>query len=170
MKIPNKIPEFLFSVRLTPKKSLIAIVIASLMTFLTVRCSIDQNEILKLYNEIRKGIKFNLPDNNIIKEFDNQLNDKIIKDPDLLEFKIKNDISDAIREYEKETGYDSTIKLPSPRYSEAPLDASVCHSEDCRALGGEMRLCAPWYDGCPDNLKSDPKVFSNSLTDDMMNK
>jgi hypothetical protein len=103
MKIPPETPDFSFSLRLTPKRSLIAVLIATTMTFLTVRCGISQEDLLKFYNEIRKSIKFDLPDeNNILNEIDRQLNDKINRNPKLLEYKVKREVDDAILKYEIE--------------------------------------------------------------------
>jgi len=96
-------PDFLVSVKLTPKKSLIAVLIASSLLFLTTKCGISQEDLLKFYNEIRKSIKFDLPDeNNILNEIDRQLNDKINRNPKLLEYKVKREVDDAILKYENE--------------------------------------------------------------------
>jgi hypothetical protein len=78
-----------------------------------------------------------------------QLNDYIIKDPTLLDRRVKRDVDKALSDYERLTGDDGRVRLPSPRYSEKPVDTSVCYTDECRALGGEMRLCAPWVDNCP---------------------
>lgn len=120
--------QFLFSFRLTPKRSLIAVMIASALTFITVRCGVSQEDLLKIYNEIRKGIKFDLPDaNNIFDEIDRQLNERINRDPELLDFKIRGEVNDAIWEYEKweRDNYkpnmtNETIleEIKSPKYSE----------------------------------------------------
>jgi hypothetical protein len=29
-----------------------------------------------------------------------------------------------------------------------PVDESVCYTDECKKLGGEMRLCAPWVSEC----------------------
>jgi hypothetical protein len=73
------------------------------------------------------------------------LNDFVIKDPEKLDRRIKRDVDAAIAEYERLTGDDGKVKIPSPRYSEKPPDGSYAQS----VLGGEMRICAPWVDGCP---------------------
>jgi len=28
----------------------------------------------------------------------------------------------------------------------------VCYTDECKALGGEIRLCAPWVDNCPSDV------------------
>lgn len=149
MKIPEK-SNFLFTVRLTPKRSLIAVVVGSLLTFLTARCGVSQEDFLRFYNEIRKGIKFDLlNENNIINEFDRQLNDRINKDPKLLEHKVRSEVTDAIARYERLTGDDGVVRITPPRYSEKDIDTSVCYTPECQALGGEIRLCSPWALDCP---------------------
>jgi hypothetical protein len=112
MKIPPETPDFSFSFRLTPKRSLIAVLIATTMTFLTVRCGISQKDLLKFYNEIRKSIKFDLPDeNHILNEIDRQLNDKINRNPELLEYKVKREVDDAILKYETEENKTKQINM-----------------------------------------------------------
>lgn len=102
MKIPPEITSFSFSFRLTPRRSLIAAAVAAALTFMTVKCGISREDLLKFYNEIRKSIKFDLPDEkNIINEIDFQLNQRIIKDSRLLDYKVRRDVDDAILEYEK---------------------------------------------------------------------
>ena len=76
------------------------------------------------------------------------LNDFIIKDDKKLERRIKRDVDAAISEYERLTGDTGVVRIPPPRYIEKPVNESVCYSEECKKLGGEMRLCAPWVDGC----------------------
>jgi hypothetical protein len=56
-------------------------------------------------------------------------------------------VGDAIEKFKKETGWKPVEILP-PRYSEKPIDTTVCYTDDCKSLGGEMRLCAPWLDDC----------------------
>ena len=57
-------------------------------------------------------------------------------------------VGDAIDKYKKKTGWKPVEILP-PRYSEQPVDTTVCYTDECKSLGGEMRLCAPWLDTCP---------------------
>lgn len=83
---------------------------------------------------------------------DSPLIPELQKDPGIIERKAKRTVDKAILEYERLTGDDGTVRLPSPRYSEKPVDTSVCYTDECRALGGEMRLCAPWVDNCPSSV------------------
>ena len=80
---------------------------------------------------------------------DSPLIPELQKDPGIIERKAKRTVDKAIRDYERLTGDDGTVRIPSPRYSEKPVDTSVCYTDECRALGGEIRLCAPWVDNCP---------------------
>jgi len=77
------------------------------------------------------------------------INEFIINDPEKLNRRIERDVDQAIRDYERLTGDDGTVRIPSPRHSEKPVDTSVCYTDECQALGGEIRLCAPWVDNCP---------------------
>jgi hypothetical protein len=140
------ISEFSFKIRLTPKRSLIAVLVASILAFISTKCEIPKEDILKLYNEIRKMLP--ISKNEFLNEFDNQLNERIINDPRLLEYKVRREVDGAIRDYERTTGDDGTVKLPSPIYLEKPVDESVCYTDECKSLGGEMRICAPWVSGC----------------------
>ena len=140
------ISDFSFKIRLTPKRSLIAVLVASVLAFISTKCEIPKEDILKLYNEIRKILP--IGKNEFLREFDNQLNERINKDPRLLEYKIRREVDGAIRDYERATGDDGTVRLPSPIYSEKPVDESVCYTDECKSLGGEMRICAPWIDNC----------------------
>ena len=102
--------EFSFKVRLTPKRSLITIVVASLLAFLTTKCGVSKQDFLKYYNELRKFIKWN-NQNELINEFDNELNNRINRDPELLSRKIKLEVDDAIRNYELEEQRNQKINM-----------------------------------------------------------
>ena len=70
------------------------------------------------------------------------------KDPGIVERDVERTVDKAIREYERLTGDDGSVIIPEPRRSEKPVDTSVCYTDECRALGGEIRICAPWVDNC----------------------
>ena len=93
--------NLLFNLKLSRKASIVAVAIASFLAFLTVKCDISEKDVLKYYNELRKLIKWDLPDN-IIDEVDNQLNQRINADPELLQQKIENEVDYAIIDYEIE--------------------------------------------------------------------
>jgi hypothetical protein len=44
-------PDFLFSFRLTPRRTFIGILIALFLSLMSTKCSIDNESILKLYND-----------------------------------------------------------------------------------------------------------------------
>jgi hypothetical protein len=92
------IPEFSFKIKLTPKRSIIAVVVGALLVSLT-QCGVSQQDLLKYYNEIRKYIPWNLS-NEILNEIDNQLNERINNDPELLKQKIQTEVDGAIKNYE----------------------------------------------------------------------
>jgi anaerobic ribonucleoside-triphosphate reductase len=96
-------PNFnvLFNLKISRKASIVAVAVASFLAFLTVKCDISEKDVLKYYNELRKLIKWDLP-NTMIDEFDNQLNQLINEDPELLQQKIENEVDYAIISYEIE--------------------------------------------------------------------
>jgi hypothetical protein len=83
---------------------------------------------------------------------DSPLIPELQKDPGIVERDVKRTVDKAIRDYERLTGDDGTVRMPSPRYSEKSVDTSVCYTDECRSLGGEMRLCSPWVDNCPSSV------------------
>ena len=114
--------------------AIIGIVLSSLIAALSQCSGIKQDSIWDLLDEVQRRY---FPQSII--------NDFIIKDPEKLDRRIHRDVDAAISEYERLTGDDGKVKIPSPRYSEKPPDGSYAQS----VLGGEMRLCAPWVDDCP---------------------
>ena len=50
--------------------------------------------------------------------------------------------------YEELTKDSEPPRVPLPRLIEKALDTSKCYTEECKKLGGEMRLCAPWIETC----------------------
>jgi hypothetical protein len=118
--------------------AIIGVILTSSVGVLTKCTGIDEIHWYDLIDEIQR------------KYFPNsQLNDYIIKEPTLLDRRVKRDVDKAISDYERLTGDDGTVKIPSPRRSEKPVDTSVCYTDECQALGGEIRLCAPWAPDCP---------------------
>ena len=79
-----------------------------------------------------------------------ELNEYIIRDKDLLDSRVKRDVDKAIEKVTPE--YDRIIKQADrkyqPKYIEQPVDNSVCYTEECKELGGEIRICAPWVENC----------------------
>lgn len=81
------------------------------------------------------------------------INKIIIQNPGLIERRVNRDIDKAIRDYEYQTKDLNPSGVPSQKLIEKDIDTSVCYSEDCKKLGGEMRLCSPWIIDCIDKKK-----------------
>ena len=123
------------------KFAIIGITLTTIVASVSKCSGIDEKHLYDLIDEIQR------------KYFPNtELNEYIIKDPKLLDNRVKRDVDKAIAEYERLTGDDGRVRIPSPRYSENPIDNSVCYTDECKALGGEIRLCAPWVDNCPSDV------------------
>jgi hypothetical protein len=114
--------------------AIVGIVLTTIIATLSQCTGIKQDSIWDLLDEVQRRY---FPQT--------ILNDFVIKDPEKLDRRIKRDVDSAIAEYERLTGDDGSVRIPSPRYSEKPPDGSYAQS----ILGGEMRLCAPWVDDCP---------------------
>ena len=80
---------------------------------------------------------------------DSPLIPELQKDSGIVERDVERTVDKAIRDYERLTKEEEPAIIPPPRRSEKPVDTSVCYTDECRALGGEIRLCAPWVDNCP---------------------
>jgi hypothetical protein len=76
------------------------------------------------------------------------INDVLLQDPGVVDRRVKRDVDRAIAEYERLTRDSEPPRVPLPRLIEKSLDTSKCYTEECKKLGGEMRLCAPWVDDC----------------------
>jgi len=76
------------------------------------------------------------------------INDVLLKDPGVVKRRAKRDVDQAIWDYERLTGYSNEPRIPLPRLIEKSPEASKCYTEECKKLGGEMRLCSPWLDDC----------------------
>ena len=125
----------------TIRFAIIGVVLTTLVGSLVKCTGIDEKHLYDLIDEIQR------------KYFPNtELNEYIIKDPKLLDNRVKRDVDKAIAEYERLTGDDGRVRIPLPRYSEKPIDNSVCYTDECKALGGEIRLCAPWVDNCSSDV------------------
>jgi hypothetical protein len=118
--------------------AIIGIILSSIIAVLSQCTGIKETSLWDIFDEVQR------------KYFPQTiLNEFILKDPEKLNRRINRDVDAAIAEYERLTGDDGKVRIPSPRYSEKPPDSSVCYTKECQSLGGEMRLCAPWVDDCP---------------------
>ena len=121
------------------KASIKTIVILSLIVATLSSClKIEEKTIWDIVYEYLQTYQ---PDSSLIPELQ--------KDSGIVERDVERTVDKAIRDYERLTGDNGTVKIPSPRRSEKPVDSSVCYTDECQSLGGEIRLCAPWLDDCP---------------------
>jgi hypothetical protein len=123
--------------------AIVGIVLSSLIAFLSQCTGIPELTLWDLFDEVQREVKPGT-----------MLNDFIVHHPEKLKRRITRDVDRAIRDYEDLTGDRGRVKLPSPRYIEEPMNDSECRSKECRSLGPPMRLCSPWWDGCPDTSKA----------------
>lgn len=90
---------------------------------------------------------------------DTVINDILSGMDEVQSCRAKDAVDAALEEYEKQTG-GKQIKILPPLYSEEAPDGS----EAQRLLGGAMRLCSPWMDGCSgiplDKYKEDRLEFN----------
>ena len=120
--------------------AIIAVVLSIIIGTLSQCTGISQTNIWDILDEVQR------------KYFPQTiLNEFIIKDDEKLKRRIGRDVDRAINDVTPEydriiSDYDRKYK---PRYSEKPVDENVCYTNECKALGGELRICAPWVDGCP---------------------
>ena len=113
---------------------IIVLIIVSLSGWL----KISEKDLWKIYTSILQqfGLNHELPRTESEKELESRI-----------ELEVDKAINDVTPEYDRIiSDYDRKYK---PRYSEKPVDENLCYTKDCKALGGELRICAPWVDGCP---------------------
>ena len=118
---------------------IIGVIFTSVVTGISQCTHIPEEQIYDIVDQIQRKIP------------GKPLNDWIITDPILLDSRIKRDVNRAIDTVNPEynrivSEYD---KKYEQRYIEYPIDKSVCYTDECKKLGGEMRICAPWVDSCP---------------------
>ena len=119
--------------------AIIGVILTSVVTGISQCTHIPEEKIYDIVDQIQRKIP------------GKPLNDWIITDPILLDRRIKGDLNRAIDAVNPK--YNRIIseydKKYEQRYVEYPIDKSVCYTKDCKALGGELRICAPWVDSCP---------------------
>lgn len=115
--------------------SMIIIIIASL----SGRLGIEEKDLWKIYHLLieRLNLKQEIPE--------------LIDNQKRIDAKVELEVDSALLEVIPE--YDRIIneadKQYKPIYQELDIDKSVCYTDECKSLGGEMRLCSPWLDSCP---------------------
>ena len=116
---------------------LISIVLSGIVATLSQCSGVPQERLLDLLDEVQRTL---FPQTII--------NDVLLQDPGVVERRVERDVDKAIREYDELTKDSEPPRVPLPRLIEKAPDEALCYSEECRKLGGEMRLCAPWLDNC----------------------
>ena len=76
------------------------------------------------------------------------INDVLLQDPAVVGRRVEREVDKALRDYERLTRDSEPPRVRLPRLIEKALDTSKCYTEECKKLGGEMRLCSPWLDTC----------------------
>ena len=120
------------------KSVIFSFIIVMIIVSLSGWLKIDEKDLWKIYTSIIQqfGLNHELPRTESEKELESRI-----------ELEVDRAINDVTPEYDRIiSDYDRKYK---PRYSEKPVDENVCYTKDCKALGGELRICAPWVDGCP---------------------
>jgi hypothetical protein len=132
--------KFNFGKKKVDKKTAIIItaVISTIIATLSQCTGVSQKTLWDLLDEAQRTLFPQTIINDVLKE-----------NPEVLDRRIKRDVDRAIRDYEDLTKDSEPSRIPLPRLIERAPDEALCYSDECKALGGEMRLCAPWLDTCP---------------------
>ena len=115
---------------------LISVILSGIVATLSQCTGAPQERLWDLLDEVQRSL---FPQTII--------NDILLQDPGVVDRRTKRDVDKAIRDYERLTGDDGTVRIPLPRLIEKAPD----NSEAQKLLGGEMRLCSPWIDDCIKN-------------------
>jgi len=112
--------------------SIVIIIIASL----SGRLNINEKDLWKIYHLLieRLNLKQEIPE--------------IIDNQKRIDAKVELEVDRALSEYQRLTGDGGTVKIQPPIFSEKPIDERLCYTDECKSLGGEMRLCSPWIEDC----------------------
>jgi len=120
--------------------AIIGIILTTVITSVSQCTNIDEKVLWDLVDEVQRRHNPQGP-----------VNDFILKDPEKLQRRIIRDVDRAIEKVTPE--YDRIIKKENqkylPRYIEEKNNDETCYTDECRSLGGPVRMCAPWYSGCP---------------------
>ena len=120
--------------------AVISITLSLIVSGLHKCTGISENKIWDLIDISQKELKkkkFPVP---------SELNEYIIKTPELLERRIQRNVDNSIQEYHKKVK-----EVYKPTYIEEKNDESLCYSEDCKKLIPPMRICSSFVEGidCP---------------------
>ena len=116
---------------------LISVVLSAIVATLSQCTGVSQNALWDLLDEAQRVL---FPGTVI--------NDVLLQDPAVVGRRVERDVDKAIRDYERLTGDAGTPRIPLSRLIEKTIDTSKCYTEECKKLGGEMRLCSSWLDDC----------------------
>jgi hypothetical protein len=116
---------------------LISIVLSGIVATLSQCSGVSEKTLWDLLDEVQRSL---FPQTII--------NDILLQDPGVVERRVERDVDRAIREYEDLTRDSEPPRVPLSRFIEKAPDTSKCYTEECKKLGGEMRLCSPWVDTC----------------------
>ena len=117
---------------------LISVVLSGIVATLSQCSGVPSERLWDLLDEVQRSL---FPQTII--------NDVLLQDPGVVDRRVKRDVDRAIAEYERLTRGTEPPRVPLPRLIEKAPDEALCYSEECKKLGGEMRLCSPWIDTCP---------------------
>ena len=116
---------------------LISVILSGIVAILSQCTGAPQERLWDLLDEVQRSL---FPGTVI--------NDVLLQDPAVVGRRVWRDVDRAIAEYERLTRDSEPPRVPLPRLIEKALDTSKCYTEECKKLGGEMRLCSPWLDTC----------------------
>lgn len=116
---------------------LVSIVLSAVVATLSQCSGAPQERLWDLLDEVQRSL---FPGTII--------NDVLLQDPGVIKRRVGRDVDRALFEYERLTGDTGEVRIPLPRLIKNDLEASKCYTEECKKLGGEMRLCSPWLDTC----------------------
>jgi hypothetical protein len=131
--------DFQFGKKKPDKKQIIfvSIILSGVVATLSQCSGVPSEHLWDLLDEVQRSL---FPQTII--------NDVLLQDPGVVDRRVKRDVDKAIREYERLTKDSEPPRVPLPRLIEKDIDTSKCYTEECKKLGGEMRLCAPWIEDC----------------------
>ncbi len=130
--------NFNFGKKKTDKKQLliVGLVLSSLIAALSQCTGISENGLWDLLDEVQR------------KYFPQTIiNELILQDPHAVERRVKRDVDRAIDAVTPE--YDRIISDYNKKYKPKYVEKAPDGSEAQKLLGGELRICAPWVDDCP---------------------
>jgi hypothetical protein len=131
--------NFQFGKKKPNKKNIIivSIVLSAVVTTLSQCTGTSQKNIWDILDEVQRNF---FPQSII--------NDIFLQDQDIIKRRVERDVNKAIKDYEDLTKDSEPPRVPLPIFTEKERDNSLCYSEECKKLGGELRLCSPWITDC----------------------